>query len=127
MSFTVIRITSADGSVTLAPASGVGTVDLSVSATADSPFKPTGSKTANYNAALSDVVLCNAVAGGFNVTLPAPTANRIVTVKKTDASANAVTVLPNAAETIDGAASFVLNAQWESITLVSNGVNWFVI
>ena len=73
------------------------------------------------------VVLADATAAAFTVTLPTPTSGRMVTVKKVDASANAVTVGPAAAETIDGAASATLAAQWDVATFVSDGTNWFVI
>jgi len=49
------------------------------------------------------------------------------TIKKTDASANAVTVDGNGAETIDGSTTVSLAAQWDFITVVSNGTNWIKI
>lgn len=85
------------------------------------------SKTANFTAAGSDVVLCDATAGSFTITLPSVTVNgRTVTVKKTDASANTVTISP-ASGTIDGAASLVISTQWVSYDLVANGTNWYLL
>jgi hypothetical protein len=49
---------------------------------------------------------------------------RVYNVKKVDASANTVTVDGNAAETIDGAATQVMTAQYQSMTIQSNGTGW---
>lgn len=49
-----------------------------------------------------------------------------VAVKITDAT-NAVTIDGNAAETIDGAATFVLSSLNDTILLVSDGSNWFSV
>ncbi|MDP3785966.1 MAG: hypothetical protein Q8R05_00195, partial [Candidatus Omnitrophota bacterium] len=67
-------------------------------------------------------------AAAFSITLPAASGNtgRSYTIKKIDSSVNAVTVDPNAAETIDGAATYALSAQWKYVTAVSNGTNWII-
>lgn len=61
----------------------------------------------------------NATAGAITLTLPvaASTVNYEITVTKTDASVNLVTVVPQAGGTIGGAASVVLAAQYQSVTL----------
>lgn len=76
----------------------------------------------------SYLILCDATAGAFDVDLPAAASstNVRVTVKKIDASANAVTVDGNGAETIDGAATYSLAAQWDSVTITCNGTAWYV-
>ena len=88
------------------------------------------SVTTTYTVLTDDsyLVLCDATAGAFTVTLPAAASstNVRVTIKKTDVSANAVTVDGNAAETIDGAATFSLPAQWDAVTISCNGTAWFV-
>lgn len=71
----------------------------------------------------------NAVGGNMVYNLPATTGGGYrFTFKKTDASANTVTVTPNGAETIDGAATYVLNAQYQCVTIedVGGGV-WDII
>lgn len=75
--------------------------------------------------ATDEVVLANAVGGVIVVTLPTPTLGRLVTVKKTDASANAVTISAGA-NTIDGAGTRGLAAQFNAATAVADGANWFV-
>lgn len=48
------------------------------------------------------------------------------TVKKTDAGANTITLDATGAETIDGAGTSVIGTQWQVVTILSNGTNWFV-
>jgi len=86
-------------------------------------------KTGAYQALLTDdLILCNATSAGFDVTVPVGfVSGTHVTVKKIDASVNAVTVKQSAAETIDGAASIAIATQYETITVVSDGTNWHVL
>jgi hypothetical protein len=53
--------------------------------------------------------------------------NRLYNIKKIDSSANAVTINTTSSQTIDGATSQVLTAQNESISLQSDGSNWYMI
>ena len=87
----------------------------------DSPY------TAN---ALKDcTVIWDAAGGNCVQNLPAATGSgKIFYFKKIDASANTVTVAPNGTDTIDGAASYVLTAQYESVTVQDCAVGtWYVI
>ncbi len=71
----------------------------------------------------------------FTVTLPAAstTAGMIVFVKKTDASANPVSVVGHTntstkvQDTIEGSTTKSLKAQYDSLQLISNGSEWFVL
>ncbi len=83
--------------------------------------------TATYTMVDSDhLIPCNATGAPFPVFLitAAGREGRRLVVKKLDASANAITVDPKDAETIDGAASVTLTTQYETVELVSNGTNW---
>jgi hypothetical protein len=76
------------------------------------------------------IVLANATSGNITLLLlAAATAGNgfKVAIKKTDASANTVTLDPNGSETIDGEATYVLSRENESVFLVSDGANWKVI
>ncbi|WP_143206208.1 hypothetical protein [Singulisphaera sp. GP187] len=89
-------------------------------------------KTTAYTLTTSDsTILGNATGGAFAVTLPAANAvpaGRLFTVKKTDASANAVTLTRAGADLIDGAATYALASQWKYATIQSDGVsNWYVV
>jgi hypothetical protein len=82
-----------------------------------------------YAAADGEVVVYNATGGASTVTLPAAasSANVKITVKKTDASANTVTVDANLSETIDGATTAVVGTQYTSLTFVCDGSAWHII
>ncbi len=75
------------------------------------------------------LLLVNAGAAPVTVNLPAAAAhrNRVLNIKKTDSTANAVTIDGNGAETIDGAATTTLTTQWQSKTLLCDGTTWFLI
>jgi hypothetical protein len=78
------------------------------------------SKTTTWVASDGELVEADATGGAFNVTLPTATAGNRVVVKKTDASANAVTVVG----TIDGATNVDLTYRYEAIDLVADGSAW---
>lgn len=86
-------------------------------------------KIAAYTITAADsFVACDATAGAFTITLPTASgiAGREYTVKKTDASVNAVTVDANGAQTIDGALTYALAAQFATVVVVSDGSNWLI-
>jgi hypothetical protein len=75
-------------------------------------------KTTTYAAtANDDIVLCDATAGS----------GMVVTVKKTDSSANAITIDANGSETIDGVTTKSLSSQYNSLTVACSGSAWSVI
>jgi hypothetical protein len=76
---------------------------------------------------VSDINLVTAGAGGITIKLPAPLAGKKVVVKKIDSAAGIVTIARNNADTIDGATSKALYYQYESMTFVSDGTNWFIV
>jgi hypothetical protein len=75
----------------------------------------------------SDINLVTGDAGGITVKLPVPSSGNMVIVKKIDSAAGVVTVSQNTTETIDGAASKALYYQYETMTFVSDGTNWFIV
>jgi len=83
-----------------------------------------------YSVAASDtIIFCNATGGNMTVTLPSAASHtgRNLTVKRTNTTANTVTV-GSAAGTIDGAASYIIpGGTLNSITVVSDGTNWYII
>ena len=73
--------------------------------------------------------MVNTGVGGITLTLPATSGNSGLwyTLKKTNADASALTIDGNLAETIDGAATHTaVDAQYDVITLVSDGSNWHI-
>ncbi len=75
----------------------------------------------------NDINLCTAGAGGITVTLPAVITGKVVRIKKVDSAAGTVTVQRGGSSTIDGANTVVLYHQWESLTVASDGTNWFIV
>lgn len=83
-----------------------------------------------YTLTASDyAVLVSAAGGATTINLPAAASasGYIYVVKKTDSSANAVTVDGSGSETIDGSTTYVLANQYSAVTIQSNGTAWFVI
>ena len=75
----------------------------------------------------SDVHLVTTGASNLDVYLPSPSTGAVVYVKKVDTGAGNVVINQSGSETIDGATAVSLYAQYESMTFVSNGTNWFII
>ena len=83
-----------------------------------------------YSVAASDaVIFCNATGGNMTVTLPSAASHtgRKITVKRTNTTVNTVTV-GSASGTIDGSASYIIpGGTLNSITVVSDGTNWYIV
>jgi hypothetical protein len=75
------------------------------------------------------VTLCDCTTTPITVPMPAAATltGQMLWIKKIDSTSNAVTIDGNGSETIDGAASITLTSQYQSITLVSDGTNWFIV
>lgn len=82
---------------------------------------------ANNDTISSDINLVTTGASNLTIKLPAPSAGKVVRVKKVDSGVGTVIVAQNSAETVDGAASKTLYYQYESMTFVSDGTNWFIV
>lgn len=78
-------------------------------------------------AAANTTYLIDTSSSTASITLPAPSANTYIRIKDSlgNCNTNNITINPNAAETIDGAASTVLQSDFEAKTFVSDGTNWF--
>lgn len=88
------------------------------------------SVTASGNVVSGDyLIIADATSGAITMALPpaALVPGRIYVFKRINSGANAVVIDPNASETIDGAATYTLSAQWNSVTIMSNGTAWFII
>lgn len=83
-----------------------------------------------YTVLSTDIILlCNCTGGAITLNLPASSSstNRVIWAKKTDSSANAMTLDGNAAETIDGAATQATTVQYFGYTIACDGSNWSII
>lgn len=86
----------------------------------------TAVKTSAYSAVSGDLVRADTSGGTFAVTLPATVVGSVIAIKKTDSSANVVTITPNGGDTIDGVASGTLKLQYETRTFVGILGGWTV-
>jgi hypothetical protein len=75
---------------------------------------------------LDDLIQANATSGAITLTLETAVAcdGRRHTFKKIDATANAVTIACTGGQTIDGAATKAIAAQYDTLTVISDGANW---
>lgn len=74
-------------------------------------------------------ILANAAGGAITVNLPllAGHLGMVLTIKKMDASVNAVTIDGSGAETIDGAATQALTVQYQTFTLLAGPTEWSIL
>jgi hypothetical protein len=99
------------------------------------PGAGTGFGTMNYRKVFAssvlsvtdNVLICDATSGSQANTLPAVAAmaGKLMIFKKVDVSANPVTIAGDG--NIDGAASFTLGQQYNSIGLFSDGASWWLV
>lgn len=78
---------------------------------------------------LNYTVIADATSNAIVINLPLASRakGRIFVIKKVDASANAVTLTPRTAETIDGSATKSTTTQYATYTIQSDGSNWHLI
>lgn len=76
-----------------------------------------------------DVILCNCSGGAITITLYTAINNsgRMIAIKKIDNSNNNVIINTNDSETIDGDPTFNLVSKDESIKVISDNSNWYII
>ena len=96
----------------------------------DDLVQPTTTITASKTIGLlSRNVFVDATSGALTVTLPSASSavGRYFNVKKIDSTSNAVTVDADGSETIDGSTTASLASQYDSLSIVSDGTEWFII
>jgi len=125
--YTLAGLTAGTG---ISVTNGVGTITIANTGTSFSPT--TVANSVSYTEAGTTgfkTSLCDATGGAIVVTLPlvASATGLIYTVKKIDSSANTVTLDGNGVETIDGVTTQVISAQYDSLTITSDGSTWWII
>jgi hypothetical protein len=116
---TVLGNEAISGNLGVTGTTTLGAMSATGNATLGSRFQVT-SPVALMTAAAGQIVLAN---GTFTVTLPAATTGNVVDVK--NVGTGVITVAP-ASGTIDGAATYPLSVQYQSITIVADGTNWWI-
>ena len=83
-----------------------------------------------HTAIMGETIIADATNGAFTITLPTTHTflgkQTTITIKKID-DANDVTIDGAGGDTIDGDATFDLISQYESIRIISDGNNWYII
>ena len=77
--------------------------------------------------AATQVLLANTAGGTFTITLPTAVGNSGIFYRVKLIAAIAVTIATTSAQTIDGSATIPLARIYSSLTIISNGTNWFVL
>ena len=88
------------------------------------------SKTSAYTITATDsTILADGTTAAFAVTLPTAIGcqGRVYTIKRSNSGANNITVGTTASQTIDGATTKTLGAQFSTLTLQSDNANWQII
>lgn len=88
---------------------------------------PTAGSTTTGSAKV--LYLCNATSGAIVPALPAVATASGLTVafKKSDSSANSITITGNSTDNIDGANTYVLSTQYNFVMLECDGTQWNII
>lgn len=73
-----------------------------------------------------DVVLVDASSGSKTITLPSPALGKVFHIKKIDSTLNSVQISTTSG-LIDGNSSKILPYQYDSVTIVNNGTNFYLI
>jgi len=87
-------------------------------------------ETSSYLLDASDcVILADATSGDITITLPtaASAEGRHYAISKTDSSANTVTIEPDGSEEIVGESSLIIEFQYSTAQITSDGIGWVVI
>ena len=74
------------------------------------------------------VLLCNCTSNVIDITLQTAVGNSAtIVIKKTDATANDITINTTSSQTIDGTQPITISVANTSITIVSDNANWKII
>ena len=116
-------ITATSGDLTIAAASGSNVV-------INSTFKTTGSlvynvRTVSTTGSLTSTDFVVIATASITLTLPSQTSGRFLEIKR-NTIAGFVTITPSTGM-IDGGSNYVLTANYQSASLVSDGTNWWVL
>ena len=100
-------------------AAAAGFSDMPIVNLSATPYAAVKSSTLIVDATSEPIVI--------NLTAVGPARQTRFEIKKTDSSANPVTITPAGGELIDGSASFALELQHESVIIRSDGADWWVL
>lgn len=92
-------------------------------------LKVSSSTSTSITPGASPIIVCDASSAAITVNLPAAadSAGFVYYIKKVDSSSNTVTIDGNGSETIDDSASQIITSQYDCITVVCDGTQWWII
>ena len=82
---------------------------------------------ATYTVLSTDTVLLVDRAGVVAITIPASIDGRVVTIKDAGGNASQYSITITGVGTIDGEATAVIGVDYNSVTLISDSTNWFIL
>jgi hypothetical protein len=88
------------------------------------------SKTASYTISTEDqTIIADATLDPLNLILPTAVGSTgsIFTVKRINSGSNSVTIVATSSEYIDGNTTSVMRVPYQSLNIVSDGTNWYLI
>lgn len=96
------------------------------------PFEGTNTVTTTpYTASVGELIRVNPTGGAITVNFPAVSLankNRWIVIKNFSNSSNAITLMPNGVNTLDGLTSLIMITPREALTFVSDGVSdWTLV
>lgn len=103
---------------------GIDTAQLASGAVTEAKRERTVGTYNSTSSITHDIALGSGV---INLTLPPAASGKMVFVKRTDSATGALTVEASGSQKIDGAGNKALYYQYESINVVSDGTNWFIV
>jgi hypothetical protein len=103
---------------------GIDTAQLAAGAVTEAKRERTVGTYNSTSSITHDIALGSGV---IDLTLPPAASGQMVFVKRTDSTTGALTVSASGSQTIDGAGNKALYYQYESINVVSDGNNWFIV
>ncbi|MGE3278033.1 MAG: hypothetical protein AB7O67_23220 [Vicinamibacterales bacterium] len=120
-----VGIVGTDGRVPAISSTYFASLDGSALTNLTSATYAVAAKTTTYTVTTSDNVLT--ASGTFTITLYAASGNtgRLLEIK--NIGTGTVTIDGNASETIDGETTYVLEQQYESVTLLCTGSGWVIL
>ncbi|MES1215497.1 MAG: hypothetical protein ABUT20_08270 [Bacteroidota bacterium] len=125
LTLSLITVVSVKSQIRIGTATPISTFQVS-----GSQSTSTVTITATHTASSSEyTILSNNTSGAITINLQAAAgcSGRIYNIKKLSGASKNVTIDPNASETIDGASTTVLSNQYDSVTIQSDGTNWFIL
>lgn len=96
----------------------------------DDPNWVVVTKTGNYNLATTDTVcLVDTTSTAISILLPTAVgvSGKRYVIKRISAGTNRLTVTTTSSQTIDGLTTAIIDEQYSSISVVSDGANWYLI